>query len=391
MTNVKSLPTITTHLLTLPRLGNPYLSQSAYSILSEMLTTPSDEAEGDISSQVSNVLKAVLSSLPSKADATLAPAWLVVLGNAMVVYSGSDPEGCAAEVGKVWKVVWTFLESGDTATRRAAAQSLDMLAQCFTPRLISTATSEAAQLATDAEPKSALGRIVAQTTKALDSLALARSVPEVLTAISSLIDNLRYSGDGASTGPTAAEVIMLPLIEKVSVLRVQKSFEYKEGADGVMSMAMAVLGPAVLLERLPLNLEPADRYVPSLYLVVFTLMHHVLSAAKPVVNLELSFSLCCRNRTRPLLATSCPTLCHSASACLSISQLPRWRIDSLRPKYGVCSSLRSGQALSAIATTRPIYRRYARYLFQLPFEQLTHLCAAGFDGGVLPAAFSTPL
>lgn len=373
MANVKSLPTITTHLLTLPRLGNPYLSQSAYSILSEMLTTPSDEAEGDISSQVSNVLKAVLSSLPSKADATLAPAWLVVLGNAMVVYSGSDPEGCAAEVGKVWKVVWTFLESGDTATRRAAAQSLDMLAQCFTPRLVAIATGEAAQLAADAEPKSALGRIVAQTTKALDSLALAGSVPEVLTVISSLIDKLRYRADDASTGSTAAEVLMLPLIEKVSVLRVQKSFEYKEGADGVMSMAMAVLGPAVLLERLPLNLEPADRYVPFLHRVVVPLIHHGPSTAKPAVNPERFFFLCCRNRIRPLSATSYHTLCHSASGCLSISQLPRWRIDSLRLKYGVCSSLRSGQVLLAIATIRPIYRRYSRRLYQFSFDRLTHL------------------
>ena len=41
----------------------------------------------------------------------------------------------------------------------------------------------------------------------------------------------------------------------------QKGFEYKENADATLSVAMSVLGPAVLLRELPLNLDVADRYV----------------------------------------------------------------------------------------------------------------------------------
>ncbi|KAI0320923.1 ribosomal RNA-processing protein 12 [Amylostereum chailletii] len=266
-----SLPDIVPILLTLPRLGNPFLSQSAYSLLSDLLSAPAEDEQIDVLSEIPQILKAVLSSPPSKTDSTLAPSWLGLLGNAMLAYKSASPEASAAELGKIWKAVWTFLDSTDSAVRKAASRSLALLAKCFTPTFVSPAVKEHGK----GDPKSPLSRIIAQTEKAFDALAFARVMPELLSVISALLNNLRFRESAAS--PTAAEVLLLPLVQKISELRVQKDFEHKEAADGALGTAMSTMGPSVLLQTLPLNLEPADRQAgrePRAYLLPLLAQPH---------------------------------------------------------------------------------------------------------------------
>jgi len=250
----QSLSEITTLLLSLPRFGNPFLSQSAYLVLSDVLSAPTKEDDFNVVSEIPQILKAVLSS-PPKADKAIVPAWLGLLGNSLLVYKDTDPQASAGELGKVWKAVWAFLESSDPTIRTASHKTLATLAQCFTQETIRHAIQERGQ----SEPKSALGRIVLQAENAFESLAFARSMSEFLLTISALISNLRYRE--MPEGPTAAEVLLLPLVQKIGNIRTEKNFEHKEAADRVLSQAMGTIGPAVLLNALPLNLEPADRSV----------------------------------------------------------------------------------------------------------------------------------
>lgn len=131
---------------------------------------------------------------------------------------------------KVWKTVWSYLESADTPTRQASAQALDLLISSIPPTASATLTN----------------KFVEQTTKAFDSIAYARAIPHILSVASSLIG--RLPSESTET-----------LIHKIGHLRTLKGFEYKENADAALGVAMRVLGPQVLLELLPLNLEPADR------------------------------------------------------------------------------------------------------------------------------------
>ena len=170
----------------------------------------------------------------------------------MLAYHTVDPEACATEIRKAWKVVWAFLESPDTPIRKAAAQSLNSITQCITPAIITAAVKEVS----NNSGMSPLNEIVAQSTKALESLAYARSIPEVLAVISSLIAKLHYRE--SSSSPTAAESLLLPTIRKISDLRIQKGFEFKEVADASLATAMRVIGPQVLLHHLPLNLNHLD-------------------------------------------------------------------------------------------------------------------------------------
>lgn len=212
------------------------------------------DASTNIIDEIPSVLKAVLSSPPSKSDTALTPAWVGVLGNAMLAYHAANAEACAAELESVWKTCWSFLESTHPATRKAASESLNLLTQCFTPLLINPAIQQ-----DNATP--IITNIISQTTKALDSIAFARSMPELLFVISSLIANLRYKVNNRKKNKAnvATEALFLPLIQTVGNLRTQKGFEHKEAADSTLATAMRVLGPEVLLSALPLNLEPSDR------------------------------------------------------------------------------------------------------------------------------------
>ncbi|KAF7315455.1 rRNA processing protein [Mycena indigotica] len=244
-----SLPAISNLLLSLPRLGNPYLSQSSYSILSDLFALPVEDESIGVNEQISDVLNAVLSSPPSKSDATLSPAWVRVLGTAMATYSLTDSNAASQEIGRVWKAVFSYLESSDSSTRTAAAESLRRVAGCITPSMIDSALAET-------DHRSTLGKIITQVTKELNSLVYANAIPQILTVIAELILALRYKPDGRTTG---AESLLLPLIKHIGDLRIQKGFEFKEDADVTLSAAMRVLGPHVLLGVLPLNLEPIDR------------------------------------------------------------------------------------------------------------------------------------
>ncbi|KAJ7578515.1 armadillo-type protein [Mycena floridula] len=246
---IKSLPPSTfsdiTHLLlSLPRLGNSYLSQSAYSILSDLFSL-SDSAFNE-DDQIPTILHSILASPPSKFDATLSPPWVMVLGNAMLAYHAADPAACVVELARVWKTVWGFLESNDSATRKAVVHSVSLLSQCITPSMIS-----------EAGEKTTLGKILSQTSKSFDSLAFAKAVPDILAVVSALVTSVAEIGRRSP----AAQALLLPLIKQVGALRSQKAFEFKEAADVTLGAAMGALGPHVLLhpDVLPLNLEPADR------------------------------------------------------------------------------------------------------------------------------------
>ena len=241
-------------MIPLPRLGNPYLSRSAFSTLSVLLTAISDDDETALTAQLPDIISAIHSACPPRSDTTVSPAWALVLARALVSYKKTSPYKFESELPRAWKSVWDFLESADRDTRKSAAEALDHISTCFNSLLTEKALSDARQ-GTD---NSIVVKIVTQTLKALDSLTFARSVPELLSVISSLVRALRHRG-GVATNSTAAEVLMPGIITKIGTLRTQKNFEYKEDADKTLGVVMGVVGPEALLKVLPLNLEPSDR------------------------------------------------------------------------------------------------------------------------------------
>ncbi|KIY44425.1 NUC173-domain-containing protein [Fistulina hepatica ATCC 64428] len=245
-----SLANITSLLLPLPRFGHSYLTQSTYTLLANIFLLPLESDVNEVTERIPEVLKVVLASAPSKTDAILAPAWLQLVGGALLAYSAASPDVSGTGVAQVWKVVWDFIDSDVVSIRKASARSLESVCQSFTPAFILSSVK-------NGPSKSIVQNIVTQSAKSLDLLPYARSVPEILSVISCLISNLALRDE--RTGETYAETLMLPVVKQVGDLRLKKGFEFKEHADEVVSTAMRVIGPQPVLNALPLNLEPSDR------------------------------------------------------------------------------------------------------------------------------------
>ncbi|KAI3618589.1 ribosomal rna-processing protein 12 [Moniliophthora roreri] len=236
-------PTITTGLLHLPRLGNAYLSQSSYSIMSNIFLLSREDNIFDDGTILPEVLKAILNFPPTKSDTTSTPAWLSVLGDAMSIFKETNPNAFSSRAPNVWKTIWPHLESTNNAVRQAAAQSTSTLCRC------SVLMDE------KADGKLNVGTVVAQISKALTSVAYTRAIPDLLSISSSLIMSLQQEGPVAENRISSVQ----PLIIQIDGLRLEQNFEHKEAADAVLSTVIRVLGPDVVLKILPLNLEPEHR------------------------------------------------------------------------------------------------------------------------------------
>ncbi|KAF8515453.1 NUC173-domain-containing protein [Gautieria morchelliformis] len=243
------LPGLAQTLLSLPRLGNPYLSQSSYNLLSNLI---SDQTS---TSDMTSLISVLLSSAPSKSDAAQTPAWLDLLGTAF----SFGPAVFLAEnnLDAVFKSVFSYLEATDVTIRAGASLALTALvSKCITLPMVEAAATEGSHK----KPKSPVGKILAHVRMSLETLSYARAMPQMLAVLASLLLALR-SRPKVSTGfqLTAAEVLLLDVVQKIGELRVKKSFEHKEAADEVLKAAMSVLGPEVIFRVLPLGLIPEDR------------------------------------------------------------------------------------------------------------------------------------
>lgn len=287
-TNIlQTLPDITRLILELPRLGNPFLSQSSYSTLSAVLSLGGSQEDEDIAmtppdkAEIHDVVQVILASAPAKGDTTLPPAWVEAVGTAMTAYHRTDAFGCSAEFGKAWKSVWYFITSADAATRKASALSLDLLCGCITESLLKSAHRGKTN-------KSPVSSIISDISKAIDSLDFARSMGELLMVISSVIESL------ADLNRDISKELLLPLVKRVGDLRTGKDFEYKEAADDVLGTAMRSFGPHIVLEALPLNLEPTDRYL-TLTLAQPLQTAHIIVPDPQERSLEHTCYLCSAN------------------------------------------------------------------------------------------------
>ncbi|EEB99582.1 hypothetical protein MPER_00714, partial [Moniliophthora perniciosa FA553] len=165
------------------------------------------------------------------------------LGDAMFIFKEINSSAFSSRVPNVWKTIWPYLESTNNAVRQAAAQSISTLCRCLV------------SMDEKADGKLNVSTIVAQISKAFTSVAYTRALPELLSISSSLIASLQQGGLVSENCISSVQ----PLIVQIGGLRVEQNFEHKEAADTVLSTAIRVLGPEVVLKISPLNLKPEHR------------------------------------------------------------------------------------------------------------------------------------
>ena len=108
-----------------------------------------------------------------------------------------------------------------------------------------------------------LTRLILALTEAMRGHAIRLSfLLPIMTALISRL-RLRVTGeiaiaDNTGRGRLAAEELLFDLIQEIGDLRTQDGFEDKAKVDEVIGMAIEVIGVKVVLQALPLNIEPDE-------------------------------------------------------------------------------------------------------------------------------------
>lgn len=212
-------------------------------------------SDDSTSSDITPLVHTLLSSPPVKTDATQTPAWLELHQAAFSTGLVSlDDKG--ADV--VFRSIFNYLQTPDTNIRKAAAETLSaFLSKVITKDMITAAVGEK----DDGKKVSSVSKIIAHVRTSLNSLQYVRAIPQILTVLAALLKTLSFRPLNKSIhpSPTAAELLVLDLVQHTGELRIKEGFEHKEATDQVLRTAMGVLGPEVLFKVLPLRLLPEER------------------------------------------------------------------------------------------------------------------------------------
>ncbi|WRT66755.1 uncharacterized protein IL334_003718 [Kwoniella shivajii] len=258
-------------LLSLPPL--PHLTTHIYSLLALLLSPPPVDATGPKPSVLTNlptILDSLLTSPPEVSDT---PTYLSAITSALIKMSLQDPTILPTYLPKAFNLIFhNILLSPNTtpAVLQSASEAIGsqgILRYCITDEAILSTVTYVRQGSNvpGARKKSKtpfLYKLINSITESMNTHAL--RLPYLFNILQALISRLRLrvlpgefaKVDETGRGHTAAEELLMDIIKDVGDLRHQRGFEDKEGVDNVIGMAIEVIGVPVVLERLPLNIEP---------------------------------------------------------------------------------------------------------------------------------------
>lgn len=248
-----AIETLAGELLRLPSLHNPFLTVAVFDVFEALFRA----AYASAGHSDTRILRATLDALrseslvPPHTDVQTLPSYLRVVEAGMVAFSRVNS-------GKdAWSLVPTFwgsavdlaLDGGSDASRASADVRvaggnllLALVRYCIPESAVTAAL----------EGKGALVRLIGQLRDALGRHAL-RFVHvrnEILQTVAALLQRLRHT-------PRAPQ-LLLDIVEHVAQLRVQRDFDARPAADGVIGAAIGTCGPREVLAHLPLGLLDAN-------------------------------------------------------------------------------------------------------------------------------------
>ncbi|GAA93902.1 uncharacterized protein L969DRAFT_57619 [Mixia osmundae IAM 14324] len=227
---------------------NAFLATAAFDVLEELFTKSSESFE---EGKVADTLLGVLASRPSDRDDRILPGWLAAVEHGFVAFARFQPEACSAILYSNYAGLQGYLLSESLPVRQAAASTLIALTRY--------AFSDSDILA-NSKADAPLPQIAKLTLESLTSMRFqGLPMPHLLDTITALFSRLRLrpppEAGQLRAEPTAARYLS-DHVRLIGAMRASTSFEFKEQAEKVLTIAVEVCGPQWLLAILPLNLEP---------------------------------------------------------------------------------------------------------------------------------------
>lgn len=246
---VEELPT---RILSLTKMHNPHLEAAAYSLLSDLLSLSMSSNQATIATLLNNV--------PSPLDAQLSSAWASVFTSLALTptISSSNTPSSTADFLKIFQTLFNFLTAQNPALQRAASGALSGFVGLNFGTHIDPGTKEG---------RSCIDSILDMLSQSLVALPFAHAIPYSLNVLAATLANFPYSSStkkGKALSNEDSFKLVTSLITSVSKLRISQKFHHKEVADRVFVSVYTRWGARRLLELVPLNIEPSDRYVDCL-------------------------------------------------------------------------------------------------------------------------------
>ncbi|BGP02786.1 putative Ribosomal protein [Rhodotorula toruloides ATCC 204091] len=243
-----STSTLLSIILSTLTLSSPHLTLSALTLLSHLFSA-SHAASSISDDHVRDTLEALVNAKPKVAEGSeqgekLLAGWAEGVGEGMVALARSDANAGLSRTAMLFPEILPLLASAQTpALRTAVETSLSlMIRHCLTDADI---TSNGAVISS----------VVSHVEKAITSPRYAASAqPHVLALVKALFLRLRVRVNGE---PAASRLLSKSLV-LVAKAREDSRFEWKKEADAVLDAAVKILGPARVLELVPLNLDPSE-------------------------------------------------------------------------------------------------------------------------------------
>ena len=225
-------------LMTASRSSNEYITMSAFGVFEVIFENAASDAEF---SKLQPLLDAITELKPAQNDSQLLPPWIAVISRGYDVSAQVNPQDTFAKLPELFgEIIAPFLASSVQNARISASECLiSFLANCIPPSVI-------------VEPSMYDEKTLESVARAgMDLLSVKYQAAwvEVFRVFSAMLDYFRWRSDPYLTD----------IVKAVGELRSNESFQGKKEADAVLGSAVHAMGPAAVLNILPLNIAPQQK------------------------------------------------------------------------------------------------------------------------------------
>ncbi|KAL3483814.1 armadillo-type protein [Aspergillus germanicus] len=219
-------------LMNASRSTNEYITMGAFEVFEVIFSSMANEFS---SSKLPRLLEAISELKPAQNDSQLLPPWIAVLSRGYDVSAQISPEDTFEKLPDLFNMISSYLASPSSNIRVSASECLvSFVANCIPDNVI---------IDPSVYDEKTLEKL-AKATKDLLSVKYQAAWMEVFNVCAAMFESFKWR-----SSPFLDDVV-----RTVGELRGNEAFQGKKEADNVLGAAIEAMGPAAVLEILPLNL-----------------------------------------------------------------------------------------------------------------------------------------
>lgn len=228
----KKIEPLCERLMQASRSSNEFITMGAFEVFEVIFASMADDFS---SSKLPRLLEAISELKPAQNDSQLLPPWIAVLSRGYDVAAQIHPEDTFAKLPELFDLVSGFLASPSSNIRISASECLvSFLANCVPHSVV---------IEPSVYDEKTLERLARAATDLL-SIKYQAAWVEVFTVCSAMFDSFKWR----------SAPFLVDIVQTVGDLRSNDAFQGKKEADAVLGSAIENMGPAAVLDLLPLNI-----------------------------------------------------------------------------------------------------------------------------------------